>query len=109
MTKYWKALLIGLLALSLSAGPVLAYEDQEQAKREPKGEEMMADALLARPLGLVAMVLGVFTFVVALPFTLPTGSADSAANALVKAPTTFTFKRPLGRFVSCEDQPGMCK
>ena len=43
MTTYWKALLIGLLTLSLSAGPVLAYEDQEQATREPKGEEMVAE------------------------------------------------------------------
>jgi hypothetical protein len=109
MTTYWKALLIGLLALSLSAGPVLAYEDQEQAKREPKGEEMIADALVARPLGILAMALGVITFVVSLPFTLPSGSVDSANKALVKAPTTFTFKRPLGRFLSCEEQPGMCK
>jgi hypothetical protein len=109
MTTYWKALLIGLLALSLSAGPVLAYEDQEQATRQPRGEEMMVDAFVARPLGIFAMVLGVVTFVVSLPFTLPSGSADSAAKALVKAPTTFTFKRPLGRFLSCEEQPAMCR
>jgi hypothetical protein len=64
---------------------------------------------VARPLGLFALVLGAVTFVVALPFTLPSGSADSAAKALVKAPATYTFKRPLGRFLSCEDQPAMCR
>ena len=109
MTAALKTLLISLLALMLSVGPVLAYEDQEQANRQPRGEEMMADALVARPLGLVAMVLGAVTFVVSLPFTLPSGSADSAQKALVRAPTVYTFKRPLGRFLSCEEQPEMCK
>ena len=109
MTAALKTLLISLLALILSVGPVLAYEDQEQANREPRGEEMMADAFVARPLGLVAMVLGAVTFVVSLPFTLPSGSADSAQKALVRAPTVYTFKRPLGRFLSCEEQPEMCK
>jgi hypothetical protein len=116
MTTFWKALLIGLLTLALSAGPVLAYDpaqtvtyDQEQAGRDPSGAEMFADTLMARPLGLLAMVLGVATFVVSLPFTLPSGSADSANKALVRAPTVFTFKRPLGRFVSCEEQPEMCR
>jgi hypothetical protein len=64
---------------------------------------------MARPLGLAAMVVGVVVFVVSLPFTLPSGSVDSANKMLVKAPTVFTFKRPLGRFVSCEEQPEMCK
>ena len=109
MTAALKTLLISLLALMLSVGPVLAYEDQEQANREPRSEEMMADAFVARPLGLVAMVLGAVTFVVSLPFTLPSGSADSAQKALVRAPTVYTFKRPLGRFLSCEEQPEMCK
>ena len=116
MTASWKILLIGLLTLALSAGPVLAYDsaqtmtyDQEQAGRDPTGAEMVADTLAARPLGLLAMVLGAAVFVVSLPFTLPSGSADSANRALVKAPTVFTFKRPLGRFVSCEQQPEMCQ
>src|SRR5262249_55323035 len=86
MTAVLKTLLIGLLALMLSVGPVLAYEEQEQANRQPRGEEIMADAFVARPLGLVAMVLGAVTFVVSLPFTLPSGSTDSAQKALLKAP-----------------------
>jgi hypothetical protein len=109
MCRAWRALLISLLTLMLSVGPVLAYEDQEQANREPRGEEMMADALVARPLGIFAMVLGAITFVVALPFTLPSGSTGSAQKALIKAPAVYTFKRPLGRFLSCEEQPDMCK
>jgi hypothetical protein len=109
MITSWRTLLVSLLTLVLSAGPVLAYDDQDQGNREPTGAEMFADTVMGRPLGLAAMVVGVVVFVVSLPFTLPSGSADSANKMLVKAPTVFTFKRPLGRFVSCEEQPEMCK
>jgi hypothetical protein len=109
MRRTWRTSLISLLTLMLLVGPVLAYEDQEQANREPRGEEMVADALVARPLGVFALVLGAITFVVALPFTLPSGSVGSSQKALIKAPVVYTFKRPLGRFLSCEEQPDMCK
>jgi len=103
-----KTAVIGLLALILSAGPVLAY-DQEQVTREPNGGEMFVDAVVARPLGLFAMVVGTATFIISLPFTLPSHSADAAAKMLVSSPTQFTFKRPLGRFISCAEQPDFCK
>jgi hypothetical protein len=34
--------------------------------------------------------------VIALPFTIPSGSVDRAAEELVKKPIRYTFKRPLG-------------
>jgi hypothetical protein len=108
MVASFKNALVGLLALVLSGGPVLAY-DQEQAPREPNGAEMFVDAVVGRPLGLVATVFGVGAFVISLPFTLTSHSADSAAKALVNAPAKFTFKRPLGRFISCDEQPDLCK
>jgi hypothetical protein len=108
MIRSWKTLLIGLMALGLSIGPVMAY-DQEQAPRAPNSEEMFADAVVGRPLGLLGMVLGTAAFVVSLPFTLASGSTDQAAEKLVGTPTKFTFKRPLGRFISCEEQPELCK
>jgi hypothetical protein len=99
---------VGLLALMLSAGSVLAY-DQEQFPREPNGSEEFVDALYGRPLGLFAIALGAVTFVLSLPFSLPSHSSDSAAKGLVVDPVNWTFKRPLGRFISCDEQPDFCK
>jgi hypothetical protein len=104
----WKSLLAGILALVLTAGPVLAY-DQEQSRRDPSTGEMFIDAAVGRPLGLFAMVLGTAAFVVSLPFTMTSHSTDEAARTLVRGPTTYTFKRPLGRFISCSEQPDFCK
>ena len=108
MIPSWKTLLVGLLALTLSAGPVLAY-DQEQAPRNPTADEMFVDATYGRPLGLFAIVLGAFAFTIALPFTLTSHSVGDSAKTLVVGPTKYTFRRPLGRFISCDEQPDMCK
>jgi len=106
--RAWKSLLLGVLALTIMAGPVLAY-DQEQSRRDPSSGEMFVDALFGRPLGLLAMGLGTVAFVVSLPFTIPSHSTGEAAKTLIQQPTTHTFKRPLGRFVSCQEQPDFCK
>jgi hypothetical protein len=106
--RVWKSLLAGVLALTLAAGPVLAY-DSEQSQRDPSTSEMFIDATIARPLGVLALIMGTAAFVVSLPFTIPSHSTDQAARTLVRAPTTHTFKRPLGRFISCNEQPDFCK
>ena len=51
-----------------------------------------------RPLGIVGTVVGAATFVLSLPFTLPTGSAGDAAREMVGKPFEYTFNRPLGDF-----------
>jgi hypothetical protein len=106
--RAWKNLLAGVLALMLIAGPVLAY-DQEQSRRDPDSAEMFVDAVVGRPFGLIAIVLGTAAFVVSLPFTIPSHSTDEAAKTLVRVPVAHTFKRPLGRFISCQEQPDFCK
>jgi hypothetical protein len=99
-----------VLAVQAAYGQTLPLSyDQEQALRQPNGSEMFVDAVVARPLGLFAMAIGGVTYVLSLPFSLPSHSADSAAKGLVVDPTKFTFKRPLGRFISCDDQPDFCK
>jgi len=108
MIQSWKTLLVGLLALTLSAGPVMAY-DQEQTPRDPNADEMFVDATYGRPLGLLSMVLGTFAFVIALPFTLTSHSVGDSAKTLIVGPTKYTFKRPLGRFITCDEQPDLCK
>lgn len=57
---------------------------------------MAADALIGRPLGLVATALGTSIFVVTLPTSLATRDVRSTAEALVKRPAGWTFVRPLG-------------
>jgi hypothetical protein len=61
-------------------------------------EEMVADALLVRPLGIVAIVLGAGLFIISLPFSLLGQNVGEAGSKLVVDPATFTFVRPLGEF-----------
>lgn len=103
-----KLVVIPALAVALSIGPAHAI-DQEQIGREPTTNEVMADALLARPLGLIGTVLGAATWVVALPFTLPSGTTDRATEALVNKPLRYTFRRPIGQMDGCDALPQTCK
>lgn len=57
---------------------------------------MFIDAVLVRPLGVVATALGAVTWVVSLPFSALGGNVGEAADMLIKAPAVYTFKRPLG-------------
>jgi hypothetical protein len=79
-----------------------AVPGNEQLPKDRAGGDMFLDAFFARPIGLVAIVAGSVAFVVALPFTLLSGSVDSSADELVKKPIDYTFKRPLGQL---EEQP----
>jgi hypothetical protein len=62
----------------------------------PSGSDMFVDLVVARPLGLLGIVAGSAAFVIALPFTIPSGSVGPAAEELVKKPVHYTFQRPLG-------------
>jgi hypothetical protein len=67
-------------------------------EEEISTENMVADAIIVRPLGLVATVLGVGLFIVSLPFSLLGRNVEEAGQKLVVAPAKFTFLRPLGEF-----------
>ncbi len=60
--------------------------------------DITADVVLVRPLGLVAVVLGTAAFIVALPFSVPSGSVETTARTLVAEPFKYTFARPIGEF-----------
>ena len=60
--------------------------------------KMAADALVARPLGLCATVIGGALFIVSLPFSALGGNTKEALDYLLKDPFKFTFDRPLGEF-----------
>jgi hypothetical protein len=81
--------------LSLSTAPALG-QYSNGASGGTAGW-MIADLLLARPAGIVATAVGTVFFVVSLPFTVPTGSVEAAADQLVVKPAQYTFARPLGQ------------
>ena len=87
-----------MLALALVAMPAGASAQQEDTISGDKATDMAVDVVLMRPLGLFATVLGAALTVVALPFTIPSGSVESSARELILKPAEYTFKRPLGDF-----------
>ena len=74
------------------------------AKEVPSGGEMFVDVILARPLGVVAIGVGVAIFAVGLIFTVPSdivvksGSIKNSFNRLVVPPLSYTLVRPLGDY-----------
>lgn len=92
--KYQAGVRSLVAAALLSCG--VAMPVQAEIAAEPTGEEMVADALIARPLGLVATAVGTAAFVVSLPFSLFGGNVDKAADTLVLGPGRETFVRCLG-------------
>ena len=62
----------------------------------PGDYAMVADLLVARPLGVVFTAVGAVVFVVSLPFTAAGGGVKEAANGLVVGPAKETFVRCLG-------------
>jgi len=89
-----RGLMVAALTVAFAAPSVLA---NEQLPKDRAGGDMFLDAVFARPMGLIAIVAGSAAFVVALPFTLFSGSVGSSADELVKKPIDYTFKRPLGQ------------
>lgn len=63
-----------------------------------RGTDMLVDAVVVRPLGVVATLIGTTLTVVTLPFTIPSGSVESTVQEWIVRPADYTFRRPLGDF-----------
>ena len=74
--------------------PQMAYS--QGLEEHPTSLAMAGDLVLARPLLLVATVVGSVFYVVSLPFSLAGGNAAEAGEALVVGPAMSTFVRCLG-------------
>jgi hypothetical protein len=103
MRSYLKRVVVWTTLVALitvfSGSMALAQNAQtDDRDRELKSGKMIADALLVRPLGLVATVAGGVVFVVSLPFSLLGRNTGEAFDRLLADPATFTFTRPLGEF-----------
>jgi len=61
-------------------------------------ESMIVDAVLIRPLGICATIVGAGLFIISIPFSLLGKNVKEAGQNLVVAPAKFTFQRPLGDF-----------
>lgn len=98
MSKRLKAWFI---ALVLAVAPLAANAEDNDTVTGDKATDMVVDLAVARPLGLAATVIGTVLTVVALPFTIPSGSVESSARELIVKPAEYTFNRPLGEFHRC--------
>ena len=77
---------------------LIAVSTPSLAETPKDGMAVVADVLLVRPVGLVTIVFGSVMWVVALPFSIPSDSVETAGTLLVGDPCRYTFKRPLGDF-----------
>lgn len=95
--KLYKTLAVALL---LSVGTSVAANngsgDPLYTIHNPPAYAMIGDLLIARPLLVVATVIGAGVFVVSLPFTALGGGVGDAGQALVVDPAKAAFVRCLG-------------
>jgi hypothetical protein len=97
MKRFGRKLRTGMLALLL-AMPFPSIADDANTVSGDRTTDMVVDVLVVRPLGLVTTAVGAVLTVVALPFTIPSGSVKESAQFMVVEPAEYTFKRPLGEF-----------
>ena len=118
MSKLNNKILAATLVACLSAVPTLVLADGYVHEPRPVARPMamapapapaavcgptnfgaaIVDGLIIRPIGLGATLVGAGIFLGTLPLTALSGSVNAAANALVKGPADFTFRRCLGQF-----------
>ena len=96
MKPFRPAVLALLLTVALPAVANNGSGDPRYTIQNPPAYAMMGDLLIARPLLLVATVIGAGAFVVSLPFTALGGGVGDAGKALVVDPAKATFVRCLG-------------
>lgn len=101
-----KRLVVSFLLTAVLVGSVPASAagvSDEGVSDRPTPGSIILDAMIARPLGLVATAAGSALFVVTLPFSILGGNVGEVANNLVKKPAATTFTRCLG-CTSVQDQ-----
>ena len=97
LTKSWAV--IGVIAALICVPFATSAQAQDYFEaKEPGGGAMMYDALVVRPVGIVATAVGSVFWLITLPFSAGGDNTDQATEKLVKEPATFTFKRPIGEF-----------
>jgi hypothetical protein len=85
-------MILGLATVLIT--PQFAYSDVSE--EEPSAMAMTGDLLIARPMLLVATLVGTAVYVVSLPFSLAGGNEKSTRETLIYGPAEATFVRCLG-------------
>jgi hypothetical protein len=99
MTGILNRVLVLLPAMALVAVPCMTcFAEGLDQDDDIIAGKMAGDALVVRPLGLCATVIGGVVFVVSLPFSALGGNTKPAFDYLLADPFKFTFSRPLGEF-----------
>ena len=96
-TAKYSIIVLMIAALIIVPNGIMAA-DRHYSDPQIEAGSMAADALIVRPLGIVAIVGGFGMFVISAPFSLLGRNAGAAWKALVVHPAKFTFARPLGDF-----------
>lgn len=100
--KKWFVLAIVVTCLTGLFGPSAhcqePYTTENTIQTTTKGEAILLDALLFRPVGLALCVLGLAGTIVTAPFAVTSESQPQVYGELIEKPFNFTFKRPLGNF-----------
>jgi hypothetical protein len=87
-----------VFAFTLVSLPPGVFAQDPLMDEEITTENMVADALIVRPLGVCATILGAGLFIISLPFSALGGNVKEAGKKLIVEPAKFTFTRPLGEF-----------
>lgn len=97
LTAATRPLMAMALSITLVAPQISVAQEVEE---NPSGLAMAADALIARPLGVVFTAVGTVLFVATLPFSALGGNVKQAGKELVVGPAEATFVRCLGCTIS---------
>lgn len=98
VTEILRRGLVTTAAVTLLSAQV-AQAQQAQSRNdasEPGTGEIMADVLIARPIGAAMTAIGAAAFIVTLPFSVAGGDVAEAGEKLVVGPGKETFVRCLG-------------
>lgn len=61
-----------------------------------KGDAMLFDLILLRPLGLASVGIGFAATIISFPFAVMGGNTREVGDALLGEPMRYTFVRPMG-------------
>lgn len=96
-------LMIAFFTLGLFINPVLSMDESKDTYVEKpnywstsKGDAMLFDLILLRPIGFAATTVGFAATIVGLPWSISGNYTREAGDALLGEPVGFTFIRPLG-------------
>jgi len=95
IAKKFVAILMTMTLILIPLGSAALAQDHFRVE-DRSAEMMFVDIFLARPLGMVATILGSALFVVSLPFSAAGGNTREVYQKMVVEPARYTFLRPVG-------------